>query len=157
MNQEHVLTKLIKLRGAMEHFVFKSYLRTYPLPDNMNQTHSMTIMIIKHHEGLSMSEVSTILGMEKGSFTSVADKMIKMGYLVSERSEKDRRRYILKLTDKALDFANEFKRKHALYIEEQIGGLEQNKKDDFEITVDKMLNILEDLLDQSECGKVFHK
>jgi len=153
MKDQHILKKLIQLRGSIEHVIFKSFIKEYPLPEKLSQSHAVTIMILNHHKGESMSKLSKMVGMEKGSFTSVADRLIKLGYVVSERSEKDRRRYILKLTDKGVEFAKTFGKNHEKYIEAQIGALNDNDEKEFVDTVDTLLEKFEVLLLHSKFEK----
>lgn len=157
MNDQRIMSKIIKLRGAIEHIVFKSYLKEFPLPDKMNQSHLMTMMILCHHKDLSMSELSQFIGMEKGSFTPVADRLIKLGYVISVRSEKDRRRYNLNLTEKGQTFAQTFRDEHAMYIEDQINILDHDAEKEFIHALDTILEKFDVLMKHSKLDKPFHK
>ena len=45
-----------------------------------------------------MTQISRMSGLEKGSFTAVADKLIAMGLVKRERDPEDRRKIMLRLT-----------------------------------------------------------
>ena len=108
---------LLMLRAQIEYIIFKEFIRNHDIPDGLKQVHVMTMLKINYKKVVSMSELSYALNMEKSSITSVADKLLALDYIYSERSLDDRRVYHLKLTKKGLEFADLFSKKHMEYIE----------------------------------------
>lgn len=64
---------------------------------SMRQFRAM--MSIKHHEGLSLSQVSEHLGGTLSATSKLVDGLAERGYIHRKTSAEDRRRLILALTD----------------------------------------------------------
>lgn len=53
-----------------------------------------------HNGSMSMKDLSKSLGVTTGTITVTVDRLEKGGYAVRDRSESDRRSYIIRLTEK---------------------------------------------------------
>lgn len=124
---EKSLNTIFELHSALEHNLFKTFTKRYPLPDKLKSRHMHSIVILHFRERASMSEMSNILNIEKGSFTTVADKLITTGYVINERSVKDKRVYELSLTAKGTDLAEQFVKDHRQYISDLFGKLDEKQ------------------------------
>lgn len=124
---EKSLNTIFELHSALEHNLFKSFTKNYPLPDKLKSRHMHSIVILHFRERASMSDMSSILNIEKGSFTTVADKLITTGYVINERSAKDKRVYELSLTDKGTALAEKFVKDHRHYIADLFSTLNENQ------------------------------
>ena len=131
MEKEKSYETLLILRAQMEYIIFKEFIKGYDMPDGLKQAHIMTILKLKHIKMVSMSELSYALNMEKSSVTSVADKLLALGYIKSERSKEDRRVYHIKLTKKGEEFAEIFSQKHMEYISENLDELDSSSREKF--------------------------
>ena len=140
-DMEHILY----MRAQLEHLFFKGFVRQYELPKGIKPTHAITMVILFFHPNESMSKLSNNINMEKGSITTVVDKLTKLGYVKSERSQKDRRVYNLNLTEKGYEFAEQFTSNHEAYIGSLIDKLDGDKKDDFFEAIETISNALEQL------------
>lgn len=65
---------------------------------DMNLTQQKVLLVIAQSEQVTMTFLSRMLAMEKGSMTSVVDKLIHMGYLTRERNPEDRRQVLIQFT-----------------------------------------------------------
>lgn len=128
MNKDHI-KGVIELRAKLEHLFFKDFIREYEKPDGINTTHVMAMMILAHRTQLPMNELSYKLNLEKGSFTTVAARLCKEGYVKKERNLEDKRVYELSLTESGIDFTEQFKKEHHAYIDAKLKDLEN--QDDF--------------------------
>lgn len=72
--------------------------------DNLNRTQMRTLLLVDFYSGSPMTEISRRLELEKGSFTPVARKLMKLGYIRGSCSPRDKRKTILKLTPKGQAF-----------------------------------------------------
>jgi DNA-binding MarR family transcriptional regulator len=124
---EKSLNSVFMLHSAMEHQLFKAFMKKYEVPDGLNHTHVKTIMVLNFMEKAPMSRISHHVNLEKGSFTTVADKLIKLGYMMNERSEKDRRVYELSLLPKGKALAEDLMQKHREYIATLFAKLDEDQ------------------------------
>lgn len=65
-----------------------------------NKNQNRAIMILGRHKYLSPSTLGNYLGMRKGSLTTLIDSLIEKDLVSRKSDEKDRRRYLLSLTEK---------------------------------------------------------
>lgn len=86
------------------------------MPKGLKQVHGITMLKLKYFKSISMTELSQALNLEKASITSIADKLVKHGYIESKRSSEDRRVYNLTLTDEGKKFADDFDAKHHEFL-----------------------------------------
>lgn len=73
----------------------------------INKTQVKTLLAIYYNKDNKMSDISRRMGMEKGSFTTLIDHLICLGYVQRKRSELDKRRVCLCLTEQGLKIAQE--------------------------------------------------
>jgi DNA-binding MarR family transcriptional regulator len=73
----------------------------------LNRTQYKTIMLVHYERNASMSELCTHMNMEKGSFTSVIDGLIRRNLLQRVRDPEDRRRVTLAFTPQGERFIEE--------------------------------------------------
>ncbi|MBZ9686170.1 MarR family transcriptional regulator [Clostridium estertheticum] len=59
------------------------------------------LLILREHEGISQSRISSELGYDKAMSARTITKLIKLGYLDRKEDEADSRAYKLYLTEKA--------------------------------------------------------
>jgi MarR family 2-MHQ and catechol resistance regulon transcriptional repressor len=124
---EKSLNNIFELHATMDHKIFKDFIKAYPMPDKLNHRHMRAIINLYFVEKASMTEISQRLSIEKGSFTPVADKLIKLGYIINERSQKDRRVYEMSLTPKGKELAKDFVETHNDYITDLFSKLSQEE------------------------------
>ena len=75
--------------------------RNKHLPLPLNQ---YGLLMVIHTEGpITNNKASEILNISKQQMSSVAERLLQLGYISKSPDEKDRRRCLLKLTDKGLD------------------------------------------------------
>ena len=154
MEEKHEIRMIFLLKRAIEHTMFRKFLRSYDLPKGLNKTHIMTLMNLNFLKSASMSFLAHRLNMEKGSFTTVANKLIKLGYVVSTRSEKDKRIYELSLTDKGRELAEDFGSKHRNYMSELVDQLGKEKKKEFFQAMDLVTSTIVSMSDDDEMTNI---
>ena len=82
----------------------------------VNRTQRKVLIEIDRLPGVTMTQFSRMSGLEKGSFSAVADKLITMGLVKRERDPGDRRKIILRLTPEG----NTVAQKLACYAESHL-------------------------------------
>ncbi len=119
---------------GMMHRFFKSLFNQETMMHQqlpINLTQQKVLMFIKHHEMSNMSQISKMTGIEKGSFTTTADHLIKYGLVERVRSEKDRRIISLTLTKEGNKVAEEIIEAVDTYAKKQFDVLSLEEKEAF--------------------------
>ncbi|WP_105617814.1 MarR family winged helix-turn-helix transcriptional regulator [Vallitalea okinawensis] len=122
---------IFELRANLEHVIIKQFVGNYDMPEGLNQTHMITLIVLYFNGSAPMSDLSQKLNIEKGSFTPVANKLIQLDYIKKERNEVDKRVYELSLTDQGTEVAKKFATSHIEYIKDLVGTLDNEQKDSF--------------------------
>lgn len=157
MESKQDIRMIFMMKSAIEHTMFKAFIRNYNFPEGLNPTHLFTIMNLNFLKSSSMSFLSHRLNMEKGSFTTVANKLIKLGYVKSDRSEKDKRIYELSLTDKGRELAEDFGGKHRRYITGLMDELDDQKRKEFFKAMDTVTKTLVSISHDDEMEKILNE
>lgn len=145
---EDTVVSLFKLRFSIENIFFRDYMKHYNFPDGINHTHMKTLLILRNWGEQSMSDLSKKLNLEKGSFTPIADKLIKTGYIFKERSQTDKRVYTLHLSDLGRETATKFKSEHLIYIQKYLEQLSEEEKIELDEATVNVIKILEHFEDE---------
>jgi DNA-binding MarR family transcriptional regulator len=72
-----------------------------------NRSELTTIMMLHHRGELSMSDLAHELGLAMSTLTNVIRRLIGRELILRERNEKDRRVYMVKLSPKGLEIAEQ--------------------------------------------------
>lgn len=99
--------KLLWIMGATG-CRWKCIMRTFntkSLDIPISRTMECVIMLLYKNPDCTMSELSQKAGLEKSSFTRVADSLIKQGFAQREYNKCDRRKVIINLTDEGIEIA----------------------------------------------------
>lgn len=112
--------------------------------EGLNKAHIKSLIFLYIHNGGTMTDVSRCVALEKGSFTPVANKLIKLGYIEKTRVGGDKRKSFLILTPKGEAYAKIVKQEHLDYFEAQLSGLSEKERNDFI----KSLSTVYELLDK---------
>ncbi|OQY33249.1 MAG: hypothetical protein B6241_08235 [Spirochaetaceae bacterium 4572_59] len=94
------ISRIFELRRNMDHVFFKRFEGEFPLPAGMNFTHMKALLLAGLYQPINMTILSRYMQLEKGSFTPVASKLIRLGYMEKIRDEHDKRAFNLELTGK---------------------------------------------------------
>jgi DNA-binding MarR family transcriptional regulator len=117
---KHNLNLIFELSHIFRDVFVRDFLADYPAPVGLNRTHLRTMLYIMFADNPKMSEISGNMGLEKGSFTPVAQKLLTLGYISKSKTDKDRRKSILNLTDKGRALTTEYYNAHAKYIYDKL-------------------------------------
>jgi DNA-binding MarR family transcriptional regulator len=109
------------------------------IPVKLNFSEGKTLMFLYKHEGNPMSEYSKKVGLTKGSFTAVADRLEEKGLIKRVTVSDDRRKNALILTEEGKSIAKETDSLFKQHILNKIAHLRKedinNLKNALEITV----------------------
>ncbi|PAB60297.1 MarR family transcriptional regulator [Anaeromicrobium sediminis] len=107
---------------------FNDFQTASDLLKDLNSTHTKTLMALKYEGSSTMSSISRKIELEKGSFTPVANKLIKLGYIEKVQSTEDKRKSLLQLTESGHNFAERFHEEHTKYIYNQLSKLSEAER-----------------------------
>ena len=120
---ENDLNAIFELSHIYRDVFVRDFITDYPAPEGLNRTHLRTMLYIFFSNNPKMSEISGKMGLEKGSFTPVAQKLLALGYITKTKTDKDRRKSILNLTEKGKNLTMEYYAAHEKYILEKLSAL----------------------------------
>jgi len=143
------LRGILDLRSIIEKVYFKEHEESFNFPANINHTHIKTMIFLYFDGEKSMSMVSDKLNMEKGSFTPVANHLIKYGFIEKSPNSKDKRVFNLHLTEKGRAFTLEIVISHNSYVNKLLESLSEEEKDSY-LSAIKLIN---DLTIKMQSGK----
>ena len=92
-------------------------------PSDLSVQQFRALMIVKHHEGASVSMVSHHLGSTISSTSKLVDGLVERHYLSREAAPDDRRQLILKLTESGADALEAVHREKLSYLRDILATL----------------------------------
>jgi len=78
----------------------------HDVPGRCTKTHFKALKILENHDGLSLSELSSRMNMEKGSVSPVVHTLVEQGFCERSRDAGDRRVLRLHLTEAGREAMN---------------------------------------------------
>lgn len=140
--ETETLRKVFNLMPMLENAFFSNYFRDQEIDLDLNKTHLRTIMMLLLEGAVPMSFVSQKLGLEKGSFTPVAQKLIDINFIMKVKSEEDRRVSLLSLTNEGQQFATQLRDGHHQFMIHEIGKLSDSDQVQFQEALDTLIILL---------------
>jgi DNA-binding MarR family transcriptional regulator len=125
--KEKTLSGILSVLPSLMHALFHDYEGTgLDLP--INRTQAKVLMIVEKLQGATMTHLSHMAGLEKGSFTAVADRLIAAGFVERGRDPQDRRKIILLLTEEGRFVAHKIIAKVESHIDKKISQLNKTQR-----------------------------
>ncbi len=106
----------------MHHVIMKRLHKLGDIP--LHKTQIMSLMILKNHEPVTMHELGKRVGMEKGSFTQVVDKLVQSEYAQRNRDQNDRRSVLVSLTPKGVELTDQIEKRSMSEIQKMFSALD---------------------------------
>lgn len=126
--------------------LYLNYLKQYSGLYNVNKTQLRALVFMKNYGEISMTELCAKLNIEKGSLTSMIDDLSKKGYVYREKNLKDRRKYMIVITEEGNKIAADFTEKLSNDLEEKFFKLNNEDREKYL----EAIETLETLLNKSE-------
>ena len=86
---------------------------------------------MKNYGEISMTELCAKLNIEKGSLTSMIDDLSKKGYVYREKNIKDRRKYMIVITEEGKKIAADFTEKLSNDLEAKFFKLDTDEREKY--------------------------
>ncbi len=109
--------------------IFK-YSSIKEIDDNLNETHAKILLFVYKHEHRQMSKINSYIGIQKGAFTTSVDTLIRNGYILKIKDEKDKRSTNLELTEKGIKIAKMLESNLYESINEMFDNVDENEKEE---------------------------
>ena len=126
--------------------LYLNYLKQYSGLYDVNKTQLRALVFMKNYGEISMTELCAKLNIEKGSLTSMIDDLSKKGYVYREKNLKDRRKYMIVITEEGKQIAADFTEKLSNDLEEKFFKLNTEDREKYLDAIET----LETLLNKSE-------
>jgi MarR family transcriptional regulator, organic hydroperoxide resistance regulator len=132
-----LITKIHQLGGR----IFNKLLKKYEI-EELNSAQGRILFALWERDNVSITELSDNTRLEKSTLTSMLDRLENDGFVVRVPSKEDRRKIIIKRTDKDRKFQANF-----ILISEEMNGIfykgfSSSEIDVFEYQLKKILNNL---------------
>ncbi|MFZ7121983.1 MAG: MarR family winged helix-turn-helix transcriptional regulator [Eubacteriaceae bacterium] len=112
------------------------------IPIKISISEERTLMCLLNYEGDPMTEYSKRVGLNKGSFTSVADRLEKKELIERISISEDRRKYGLILTDKGKRIARKIESDFNEHVAKKVAQLEKKDILDLENSLETLVKIM---------------
>ncbi|MDC7221096.1 MAG: MarR family transcriptional regulator [Spirochaetales bacterium] len=114
--------------------------------EGLNSTHFRTLMVLEARGNLCMKDICHLLGIEAGSFTPVADRLMKEGLIQRLPDPHDRRKTLLSPTDWGEEFTVRLKEKIGEHMRKRLSLLSEEQSFRFREAL-KVIEEVSDLLE----------
>ncbi|WP_193708314.1 MarR family winged helix-turn-helix transcriptional regulator [Alkalibaculum sporogenes] len=116
----------------------------------LNVSEGKTLMFLHKHEGDPMTDYSRKVGLSKGSFTTVADSLVKKGFIKRVSVSNDRRKYALMLTDIGKDIAKQIDAGFNKHIAKKVSQLEEEDINNLHKALEIMVYTMDKLKERED-------
>ena len=126
--------------------LYLNYLKQYSGLYDVNKTQLRALVFMRNYGEISMTELCAKLNIEKGSLTSMIDDLSKKGYVYREKNLKDRRKYMIVITEEGKKIAADFTEKLSNDLEAKFFKLDTDEREKYL----EAIETLETLVNKSE-------
>ena len=112
---------------------------------NVNKTQLRALTFIKNYGAINMTELCNMLNIEKGSLTTMIDDLVEKGYVERVNDKKDRRRYIIVMTEAGDVLSDNFMTYLKGSLEQKIGRIGMDKMSSLVGSMENIINITESI------------
>lgn len=85
------------------------------------------LICLYHRDGISQEELTDLLMVDKATTTRAVSRLEKSGYITRDRDETDKRRYRVRLTEKAFDLRPTLKQILRNWTSGMLEGFDENE------------------------------
>ena len=111
--------------------LYLNYLKQYSGLYDVNKTQLRALVFMKNYGEISMTELCAKLNIEKGSLTSMIDDLSKKVYVYREKNLKDRRKYMIVITEEGKKIAADFTEKLSNDLEAKFFKLDTDEREKY--------------------------
>jgi len=132
-----LVAKIHQLGGR----VFTRMLKRYGIED-INPSQGRILFVLWKEDRITISELSTRTQLEKSTLTSMLDRLEESGFITREMSNNDRRKFLIRRTDKDRGFQKQYMSVSREMLDLYYRGLSKKEIAAFESTCERILTNL---------------
>lgn len=117
---------------------------------NINTTQTEILMFIYENSDKSMSELSSMVGLDKSSFTRSVDSLVNRNFITKKYHHQDKRKIYLSLTDMGFTAAKGIKNEFEHYLESLLSNFSNEEKSDFLLSLNTVSRYINKILDKDK-------
>ena len=122
--------------------LYLNYLKQYSGLYDVNKTQLRALVFMKNYGEISMTELCAKLNIEKGSLTSMIDDLSKKGYVYREKNLKDRRKYMIVITEEGKKIAADFTEKLSNDLEAKFFKLDTDEREKYLEAIETLATVV---------------
>lgn len=107
-----------------------------------NKSHIRTIFLIGKKKNLISSDLGKLIGLERGSVTSMVRYLMEEGYVEKIQCKNDKRKQFLILTQGGKEVVEELNKLYINEIDEAFSKLSDEEINEFVESLDKLISII---------------
>ena len=142
---ETTISFLVKSLPKLFNDFYLEDIKKFISDKNVNKTQLRALTFIKNYGAINMTELCNMLNIEKGSLTTMIDDLVEKGYVERVNDKKDRRRYIIVMTEAGDVLSDNFMTYLKGSLEQKIGRIGMDKMSSLVASMENIINITENI------------
>ena len=130
------ITRLVSILHRRAHTYLDRQLRPYGL----SFTHFRMLVFLSYHPGMCQEDVRSFIDADKGGVAHSIKKLVEKGYVARKRDPRDRRAYVIKVTDEGSAFLAEVEHVASDFNDRMMEGLSADEMKLAEGLIQKMVD-----------------
>lgn len=110
--------------------------------NNLNKSHIRTLFLVGKKKNLISSDLGKLIGLERGSVTTLVKYLMEEGYLDKVQCENDKRKQFLTLTEKGRRTVEELNVLYVREISHAFSKLDNEEIEKFIASLDTIVEII---------------
>ena len=145
---ETTISFLVKSLPKLFNDFYLEDIKKFISDKNVNKTQLRALTFIKNYGAINMTELCNMLNIEKGSLTTMIDDLVEKGYVERVNDKKDRRRYIIVMTEAGDVLSDNFMTYLKGSLEQKMGNIGMDKMSSLVGSMENIINITESISDK---------
>lgn len=142
---ETTISFLVKSLPKLFNDFYLEDIKKFISDKNVNKTQLRALTFIKNYGAINMTELCNMLNIEKGSLTTMIDDLVEKGYVERANDKKDRRRYIIVMTEAGDVLSDNFMTYLKGSLEQKMGNIGMDKMSSLVGSMENIINITESI------------
>ena len=142
---ETTISFLVKSLPKLFNDFYLEDIKKFISDKNVNKTQLRALTFIKNYGASNMTELCNMLNIEKGSLTTMIDDLVEKGYVERVNDKKDRRRYIIVMTEAGDVLSDNFMTYLKGSLEQKMERIGMDKMSSLVGSMENIINITESI------------
>ena len=142
---ETTISFLVKSLPKLFNDFYLEDIKKFISDKNVNKTQLRALTFIKNYGAINMTELCNMLNIEKGSLTTMIDDLVEKGYVERGNDKKDRRRYIIVMTEAGDVLSDNFMTYLKGSLEQKMERIGMDKMSSLVGSMENIINITESI------------